>query len=269
MTALVRPARFAGSWYPGDPVELARTIRAHLPAEARPAPARAVVVPHAGYIYSLGIAAETYARARIPSTAVVLCPNHTVPPPIISLWPSGAWQTPLGSVPVDEALAADILAECPFVEAEASAHLREHAIELQLPILQTLRPDVRVVALVVAHPSYETLAALGEGIARAVARHGDTLLVASTDMTHQEPAERARAKDALALERLLALDARGLLEVCERERITMCGVRPTTAVVVAAKALGAQRAELVRYGNSGETNGDFDRVVGYAGVVVR
>lgn len=263
-----RPARFAGSWYPGDAVSLRSALAAATP-DSTPSPARAIVVPHAGYVYSLAVAAETYAQVVVPELAIVLCPNHTVPPPIVSLWPGGSWETPLGRVPVDVALSERILAECPDVVAETGAHAREHAIELHLPLLQYHRPDVRLVALVVATSSFAALERLGQGIARAIGDRQDVLLVASTDMSHQVPAEVARAQDERALRHLLDLDPRGLLETCVRERITMCGVRPTTAAMVAAKALGATRAELIRYANSGDVSGDYDRVVGYAGAVIR
>jgi hypothetical protein len=268
MPAGLRPARFAGSWYPGEPDALRDAIQAATP-EVAPGPAVAVVAPHAGYRYSLAIAAAAYARAEVPPVAVVLCPNHTVPPPIVSVWSRGAWETPLGRVEVDEALAARIVAECPGVVEETGAHLREHAIELQLPLLQVRRAGLRIVPIVVAAPAPAALEALGLGIARAVGSPREALLVASTDMTHQEPAAAAAAKDRRALARVLELDPRGLLETCRRNAISMCGVRPTAAVLWAARALGARTAELVRYGHSGEVSGDDRSVVGYAGVVIR
>jgi MEMO1 family protein len=266
-----RPARFAGSWYPGDPDELRATLSAATPTGVVPAPARAVISPHAGYRFSLGVAAETMARVVVPRTVVVLCPNHTVPPPILSLWAGGSWETPLGEVPIDEELARAIARECPGVTRELSAHRKEHAIELQLPILQQRQPDLRLVPLVVAAPDLATLQALGEGIATAIQAHepDDVLLVASTDMTHFETAEVARAQDERALARVEALDPAGLLELCVSEGITMCGVRPTTAVLYAALALGATSVERVRYANSGDVSGDHSSVVGYAGLVVR
>lgn len=234
-----RQARFAGSWYPGDVETLSETLAAATPAVAERVAAKAVIVPHAGYRYSLGVAAETYARVEIPRVAVVLCPNHTVPPGIVSIWPDGSWETPLGEIPIDVALTQAIQRECPFVEAETGAHLREHAIELHLPILQHHQPDLRLVAIVVAAPSFPRLQKLGEGIARAVAGRDDVLLVASTDMTHFESGEVARAQDERALAKVTDMDPQGLLDLCTQEHITMCGVRPTSAVLVAAKQLGA------------------------------
>ena len=255
MIATARPARFAGSWYPGEPAALRQVVE-QATSGGQPAPALALVVPHAGYRYSLSIAAAAYARVEFPPTAVVLCPNHTVPPPIVSVWSRGRWETPLGPVPVDEVLAARIVAECPGLAEETGAHLREHAVELQLPLLQVRRPDVRVVPIVVAAPSPAALRALGEGIARALRAAGPALLVASTDMTHHEPAREAEVRDRRALDHVLRLDPAGLLATCQREAISMCGVRPTAAALWAALALGAREAELVRYGHSGQVSGD-------------
>lgn len=273
--SLERPARFAGSWYPGAPADLAAMIDAAL-ARGRDgalpaAAARVVVAPHAGYRYSLSIAAAAYARVVVPEVVVVLCPNHTVPPPIVSAWPGGAWHTPLGAVPVATDLVERLRAECPLVEAETGAHDDEHAVELHLPLLQRLRAGrpLSIVPVVVAAPATSDLLALGDALARVLLGRDDVLIVASTDMNHQEPADVSRVKDQRALDALLALDPARLLATCAAERISMCGVRPTAAAVQAARALGATRAELVRYGHSGEVSGDLGRVVGYAGVIIR
>jgi MEMO1 family protein len=206
----------------------------------------------------------------IPEVVIVLCPNHTVPPPIVSVWPDGRWLTPLGAVEVDQALVARLRAEWPRLEAETEAHEDEHAVELHLPILQRLRQGkpLRLVPIVVAAPSEADLRALGQAIARAIQGRDDVLIVASTDMNHQEPAAVSRAKDQRALDAVLALDPGRLLRTCADERITMCGVRPTAAAIEAATALGATTATLARYGHSGEVSGDDRRVVGYAGVVI-
>lgn len=271
---LVRPARFAGTWYPDAPAALASLIDAALERGATdqpPAPARAVIAPHAGYRYSLAIAAAAYARVVVPEVVVILCPNHTVPPPIVSVWPAGAWRTPLGEVPLAVDLIKRLRAESPLIVAETGAHEDEHAVELHLPILQRLRAGrpLSIVPVVVAAPATRDLLALGEALARAVASRDDVLIVASTDMNHQEPADVSRVKDQRALDAVLALDPARLLSTCAAERITMCGVRPTAVALQAARLLGATTAELVRYGHSGEVSGDLRRVVGYAGVVVR
>ena len=262
-----REPAVAGRFYGEDPGALAREVDAWLDAGAPREPALGVVAPHAGYVYSGAIAGAVYARVAVPERVIVLGPNHTGLGAPASLWPDGAWRTPLGDVPLDEGLTA-ALAAGPEVEGDREAHRLEHSLEVQLPFLQRSRPGVRVAALCLSHLSF----AACERVAGAVARAGEAagaLVVASSDMSHYLPAETARTLDHRALARLLALDPEGLYEVVHRERITMCGIVPATVMLLAARARGATRAELVRYGHSGEVNGDDRRVVGYAGVVVR
>lgn len=232
-----------------------------------------MVAPLAGYRYSLAIAAAVYARVVVPEVVVVLCPNHTVPPPIVSAWSGGAWRTPLGAVAVADDLLGRLRAASPLVVADTRAHQDEHAVELHLPLLQRLRAGrpLRVAPVVVAAPGTDDLLALGDALADVIgADEGadDVLVVASTDMNHHEAADVTRRKDERALRPLLALDPAGLLATCAREQVSMCGVRPTAVALQAARRLGATRAELVRHGHSGEVSGDDRRVVGYAGVVV-
>jgi hypothetical protein len=236
--------------------------------DARPSAADvgAIVAPHAGYVYSGAIAGAVYARVDPPARAIVLCPNHTGRGAAAALWPEGAWRTPLGDVPVDARLSA-ALSRSPLVEEDVAAHAREHALEVQLPFLQRARPGISIAALCLAHLSLSDCEALAETVAEAAAAEG-ALVVASSDMSHYLPAALARKKDGRAIERILALDGRGLYDVVHAEDISMCGIVPATVMLLAARRLGASRAELVRYGHSGETTGDDDAVVGYAGLVV-
>ncbi|MGE0710340.1 MAG: AmmeMemoRadiSam system protein B [Planctomycetota bacterium] len=267
-----RPARFAGSWYPGDPARLEAEIAAAEGPPARRASARALVLPHAGYRFSLRIGAPAVARVEVPPLVAVLCPNHTVPPPIVAAWPDGAWETPLGRVSIDAEVTQALARGYPELrtdpDAALRAHLREHAIELVLPLLQRRRADLRLVAVVVAEPRLERLQALGRALAAALAGR-EALIVASSDMSHFLDAEEARRRDERALERLRAFDPVGLLQRCEDEDISMCGVRPTVVALEAARALGASAVEVVAYGHSGEVTGDDERVVGYAAAIVR
>jgi len=268
-----REPAVAGRFYPARRTALAREVEGFLSSEragARPAealPALGVIAPHAGYVYSGGVAGATYARVAVPARAIVLCPNHTGRGEVVSLWPDGAWSTPLGRVPVDPGLTAD-LAASGLATPDVEAHWGEHALEVQLPFLQARRPEIAISALCLGPLSFPACRELGTAVAAAARRHG-ALVVASSDMSHFLPAEEARRKDERALERVLALDPQGLHEVVRRERISMCGYVPATVMLVAALELGARRAELVRYSNSAEASGDESSVVGYAGVIVR
>ncbi len=269
-----REPAVAGRFYPGDKEQLAGEVAALLgehpggrATAEPPRPAVGVLAPHAGYVYSGRVAGATYARVEVPERAVVMCPNHTGRGPAISLWPDGAWLTPLGRVPVDAPLTSALL-RGGLVAADREAHRLEHALEVHLPFLQLRRPEVSIAALCLGPLSFAQCQALGATVADA-ARRRPALLVASSDMSHYLPAARAREKDMRALERFLALDPQGLHQVVRREDISMCGYVPATVMLVAALELGAREAELVRYGNSAEASGDADSVVGYAGAVVR
>lgn len=230
------------------------------------------MAPHAGYVYSGAIAGETYARVTVPAAAVVLCPNHTGLGDRRSLWDGGSWSFPGFTLDIDAELRRRLL-RSGSLHPDELAHLREHAAEVQMPFLHALRSDVRVVPICLGGLGLSECREIGLDVAGAIREHereqGErVLLVASTDMSHYVPADTARYFDQHAIERVLALDPEGLFEVCEREDISMCGYLPTTVSLFAARELGATRAELVRYGSSGEVSGDFSQVVGYAGVIV-
>ncbi|MBX3130684.1 MAG: AmmeMemoRadiSam system protein B [Polyangiaceae bacterium] len=269
MTPLAsRAPAVAGRFYPGSPVQ-ARAQLEQLFPELSPTPALGLVAPHAGWLYSGAIAAQAYAQVHVPDTVVVLCPNHTGRGARRALWPSGVWRLPTGEVAVDDAVAAIAAEEMELVN-DPDAHAHEHAIEVHLPLLQFLNPSVKIVPIVLGGHTFEACRRMGEGLARTVSRSGrDVLIVASSDMSHYLPAPHAQALDQLAIARMLALDAVGLYQVVQEREISMCGFIPASVMLVATVALGAVRAELVRYGHSGEVTGDDSSVVGYAGLVVR
>jgi hypothetical protein len=257
----------AGRFYPGDGRELAAEVATRM-GPTSSAPALALVAPHAGYIYSGSIAAETWAKIEVPARVILLCPNHTGLGVRRSMWSGGAWTFPGGQLAIDDEL-REALLEHTELQLDDAAHLREHAIEVHVPMIAARRKDARIVPICLARLDARECRALGEGIARAIAAvGGDVLVVASTDMSHYVPADVAAERDGLALARVLALDPEGLHAVVERERISMCGYVPTTVALVCAQARGAASASLVRYGHSGEASGDLARVVGYAGVIV-
>jgi len=261
-----REPAVSGRFYTADPAALRRQLDRFLAADGERVRAKGLVAPHAGYVYSGAVAGAVYARVEVPPRVVVLGPNHTGLGRPAALWPGGTWRLPSGDVPVDPDLTA-ALAASPLVEQDPEAHLLEHSLEVQLPFLARVRPGVAIAALCLGPLRFEECEALGKHVARAAAAAG-ALVVASSDMSHYIPAAQAREKDQRAIERILALDPAGLYEVVRRERISMCGMVPATVMLVAALELGAARAELVRYANSGEVNGDTRQVVGYAGVLV-
>lgn len=268
---MIRNAAFAGSFYPASAPELTEQIKQFAEAAVLPTAAIGVLAPHAGYVYSGKTACHTFQRACIPQTAVVLSPNHTGRGASIAMYTKGMWRTPLGEALVDPGLADELQKAIPGAKSDFAAHDNEHALEVQLPFLQYFRKDVRIVPITLKHLGLERCREIGQAIGAVLQKRlpDAPLLVASSDMTHYESAEVARAKDRRAIEQLLQLSPEGLYRTVEEGQISMCGVIPATVMLYAAKILGASRAELVRYSNSGEINGETERVVGYAGIIIR
>lgn len=267
---MIRQPAVAGQFYPGNEQALRRELQQLVPVVEQKRPVIGVISPHAGYVYSGRTAGQLLAGIEIPRTVIILGPNHRGRGALAALSPEEGWQTPLGYVPIEKRLAGLIRQQIPAVEPDSEAHEQEHSLEVQVPFLQYLRPDLAIVPLCLAFGDYGGCELLGRGLAAAIREYGEpVLLLASSDMTHYESAEAARQKDSLALERALALDPQGLVEVCRSRRITMCGVIPAAVMLVAAKELGADTAELMAYTTSGDVTGDMRQVVAYASVAVR
>lgn len=265
----IRQPAVAGSFYEARPDRLERHVRELIPEGLEARPAIGAIVPHAGYVYSGPVAGAVYGRLRLPGVAVVLCPNHTGRGRGAALDPSDVWRTPLGDVPLARRTADRMLDLAPVLEEDAEAHRHEHSLEVQLPFLRLLRPDVEIVPICLGEPSLPLCREVGEALATLVSTEPEPpVLLASSDMNHYEPRAVGRAKDDRALARVEALDAEGLFRTVLSESISMCGFLPATALVFAARALGAERAEVVARRDSGDETGDDSTVVGYAGVVI-
>jgi AmmeMemoRadiSam system protein B len=267
-----RPA-VAGRFYPREVSALRAMVDGLLAGvDADTVPAMGAIVPHAGFVYSGQCTAQVLSRIALPPVVIVLAPNHTgqcSAPGGVSVWPRGAFATPLGEVPVADALADALVARCDLAAADRIAHSSEHAIEVELPFLQAKRGDVTILPIVLAWDDWRRAERLGTALAE-LARHWPQpiLLLASSDMTHYESADRAREKDQVALEAIGRLDGAGLLEACRREGITMCGRAPAAVVLEACRQLGATAGTVVDYRHSGDVTGDDSSVVAYAGVIV-
>lgn len=266
---MVRQPVVAGQFYPKEKVDLSATVRSYMVPDAEKRTALAVMSPHAGYIYSGGVAGKTISYAVVPEEVLILGPNHHGRGHDVAVYSEGAWDTPLGSVPILSELAKKILAECSMSAPDTVAHMYEHSLEVQVPFLQFAQPHLKILPICISRLPLDLLLRLGEGIARVISSMAKRpLIVASTDMTHYESGEEAREKDFMALEKVLALDPEGLYQVVRDNRISMCGVMPSVVMLQAAKELGAKKAELIAYSNSGDITGDQSEVVGYAGVRV-
>lgn len=266
----VRQPAVAGRFYTGERAALLDELTSYLSPSESPRPALGCIVPHAGYIYSGAVAGAVFAAIEVPKKCLVLCPNHTGRGRALAIMSSGTWRTPLGSVAIDSELADTLKQEFPSLNEDTEAHRAEHAIEVELPFLQQRRAHFSFVPIALGTGQFEVLQQLGEAVASVLkAQSEPTLLVASSDMNHYENEAITRVKDHKAIERILALDARGLYEVVTKEDVSMCGFGPAVVMLTAARSLGATSAELIKYATSGDVSGDREMVVGYAGVVVR
>jgi AmmeMemoRadiSam system protein B len=270
MPSTLRHPAVAGRFYPGDPEELRAEALEYLsPTHQAPIQAIGCIAPHAGYVYSGHVAGAVFARIEIPRRCIVLCPNHTGMGRALAILSEGAWETPLGEVPIDAELATALKQRFALLQEDSAAHRAEHAAEVELPFLQLRQPDLTFVPIALGTGKFEVLEQLGNALAHVVAAQKEpVLIVTSSDMNHYESDAITRVKDHHAIERILALDPRGLFEVATQQNITMCGLAPAVAMLTAARQLGAKSAELVSYATSGDISGDWDMVVGYAGVVV-
>ncbi len=268
-----RTPAVSGTFYPALPGRLRADIRGFLDQGTTP-PKRAlgILVPHGGYMYSGATAGAAFAAVEVPTTCVILAPNHTGRGRAReggSLLIDTAYRTPLGNVEPDAELGAEIQKRAhPLLIEDPLAHADEHGVEVLLPFLQMCNEAVRVVPLVVGWDDWQRTRRLAQAIHDVIAGRDDVLLVASSDMNHYEPAPASTDKDAAALERIVALDGEGLLEVTRTRHISMCGRVPVACALEVARLGGFERAEVVGYSHSGLINGNHDRVVGYAAALI-
>ncbi|HEX9020492.1 MAG TPA: AmmeMemoRadiSam system protein B [Nitrospirota bacterium] len=285
--SMVRHPAVAGSFYKGSPEGLKKQVEGFIVPAAQRRKAFGILSPHAGLVYSGPVAGAVYSSVELPDTFVLIGPNHTGLGAPLSLMAKGVWETPLGVVELDEALANAIAAKSPRIREDSLAHLREHSIEVQLPFIQHFKKHFKIVPIQMLDTRLETCLELGRAVAAAIQErrgeeaecgggHGDNsalrtpgvLIVASSDMSHYERAAAAKEKDYRAIHKIENLDPEGLYRTVKDYGITMCGYGPAIAMLAACKSLGASRAELIRYANSGEVSGDYEQVVGYAGIIV-
>jgi len=267
----IRKAAVAGQFYPSSPLELKRQIASFIDEKHIKKDAIACILPHAGYMYSGGVAVDVVSRINIKDKIILLGPNHTGYGYEFSIMASGIWQTPLGDIKIDSRLADTILKHSKYLKEDSLAHTFEHSLEVELPILQYFRPDFEIVPITILSEEPDTLKEIGKEIATAIKDsriENSTLIVASSDMTHYEPQAQAERKDKEAIDAILNLDEDKLIERIKRLNITMCGYAPVITMLSLAKGIGAKRAELIKYSTSADITGDTSSVVGYAGLTV-
>jgi len=241
---------------------------------------KGVMVPHAGYAYSGPVAAHSYSRIvedGFPDTFVILAPNHTRLGSSVSTMIQGEWETPLGNVAIDEQFAEKLVKDTLIIDADESAHVQEHSLEVQLPFLQYFSINAsntlcsaafKIVPVSMWMQDRETSTEIGKSIKETAESLGrDVVVLASSDMTHYKPQSIAKRDDVQVIEAIKIMDEKLMLRRIMDLNVTMCGYGPVTAAIIASKELGAQNAKILKYATSGDITGDMSAVVGYASAV--
>jgi len=279
-----RKPTVAGQFYAREEAELRKQIEecflnkkfgpGKLPAASEKGERKiiGVIVPHAGYIYSGAIAANSYfhlATDGKPETFIIIGPNHTGFGSSVSIMSEGSWATPLGKASIDKEIAEKIIASCEIVKEDSSAHLYEHSIEVQLPFLQYVYGKIKFVPICMLDQTYTACEKLGNSLAKVIASENENAaIIASSDFTHFERNEVAHTQDKKALDAIKKMDAEKFLEVVDAENISICGYGPIAAMLVVAKKMNAKSCEIIKYATSGDVAGNEASVVGYAAAKV-
>jgi AmmeMemoRadiSam system protein B len=278
-----RAPAVAGTFYPNNVSELSELIE-HSFRNQRFGPGKAppysndkhkiygIISPHAGYVYSGAVAANGfYEVSSMDFQDVVLVgPNHYGIGSWVAAMKDGTWETPFGEVQVNSQLAEKIASRSSTLDFDDYAHSRDHCLETQLPFLQYIKQDFKIVPVVLISQGNDTAIDLGNAISETI-REKDilksTLLLASSDFTHYEPNSEAHRKDSELIKPILALDVNKFYAILERLNVSACGYGAIATMMVAAKNLGATRGELLKYATSGDITGDETAVVGYSSIV--
>jgi hypothetical protein len=237
-----------------------------------------LIVPHAGYVYSGGVVAHGFKQAldRGYEHVIILGFNHGYAFDGAAVWPAGAWRTPLGDVPVDAALAQQILAVGPAIfTTNRSLHLDEHSLEVEVPFIQRVLPGVPIVPISVGRPTLENAQAIANALAQVLRESPRTLVVTSTDLSHYPRYQDAARVDHSSIDAIVSLDPLAL-HAWDEEAMsshtpdlltTMCGKGPVLVSMLLARSIGAVQVNVIRYANSGDVpGGKRDSVVGYAAI---
>lgn len=268
----VRPPAVAGLFYPGDPSELGKAVD-ELLSQARPAPLDhnlvALISPHAGYVYSGFTAANGYKllEGKRFTTVVIVSPSHREYFDGISVYGGTAYRTPLGDVPIDEELREALVRDDKVIAESSAGHREEHALEVQLPFLQKVLRDFKILPIVIGDQRREHCFHLGEKLG-TILRGRQVLLIASTDLSHYYPYDVANSLDGIVIDHVRRFDYEQLMEDLETHRAEACGGGPVVATLLAAREMGANDVHILHHCNSGDVTGDRRAVVGYLSAAV-
>jgi AmmeMemoRadiSam system protein B len=234
-------------------------------------PAISIICPHAGYVYSGKVAGSVYGKISIPDDIIILGPNHHEYGEPFAIMKEGVWQTPLGNVEINKPLAETIIEKSRYIHENNLAHIQEHSIEVQVPFLQYIKDDIKIVPITLSGPLESTAwPEIGIAISEAITDYGkNVLIVASSDFTHYETQSKAEENDRYAIEAIIAMNEDLFIERIAERDISICGFAPIITAMIASKNLGAKSSELVEYRTSGDVSKDYEQVVGYAGILIK
>ena len=267
----VRPPAVAGAFYTADPDDLTAQIRGFLDtvsSKPLPGPIVALISPHAGYVYSGQVAAHGYKLLEGKSfdTVVVIAPSHRIPFKGASVYHRGAYQIPLGNIPINEVLAEQLIATSPLFSYIPQAHQKEHSLEVQLPFLKILLGDFNLLPIVMGSNDFPACNSIAETLYHTL-QDQSVLIVASTDLSHFHPYQEAVKLDRIVIDYVQSFDPEGLFQAINSGRCEACGADPLVTTMLLAQKLGATKSELLNYANSGDVSGDKSQVVGYLKMV--
>ncbi len=269
---MIRQPAVKGQFYPSQPEQIKKLVDSFgIKKDTEKQSAIACVLPHAGYIYSGKVAASVLSKLELPKDLIILGPNHTGYGTSASIIKEGEWLTPFSSLKINTNLADLLIKNSKYLEEDETAHVYEHSIEVELPLIQLINsPEFSFVPIILASGDFLVYKDIANSIAGAIRSFKSSVtIIASSDMTHYEPQKNVNEKDMAAIESILNLDAQGLLKRIDDLGISMCGYGPVVVAILAAKTLGAKKGELIAYETSGDSTGDYSSVVGYAGIVIR
>jgi hypothetical protein len=264
-----RKAVFAGRFYPLSASAIAEQIDSFINNKAlkKEHLAKGLVLPHAGYIYSGQVAAETIASFNLNDTLIIIGPNHTGMGAEFAVSEADNWKTPFGDVEVNQDLASLLIENSNYLSFSEEAHTIEHSVEIQLPLLQYIKKDFNIVPICVSSDKTTAYEDIGKTIANTAKDNNiDVSIIASTDLTHYEPYESAKKKDKKAIDAILDIDMTRLLKEIKINNISMCGYAPVSIMIKALNAQGVLYSKLINYQTSADATGDYSQVVGYAGI---
>jgi len=272
----IRTPAVAGMFYPSEKNELETSIdgcflHKYGPGKKPPSDTKeqiyGIICPHAGYMYSGPVAANSYylISSHLPELVIILGPNHWGIGCNVAAMKEGIWQTPLGQVEVDSEAVKELAKICDIVELDSFSHTKDHSLEVQVPMLQKIYPRFKILPIILIDQSYRMAMQLGSAIAK-IAKSKKTMIVGSSDFTHYEPNDFAHKQDESLIEPILKLDLKKFYDVLEQKRVSACGYGAMATTMEACKELGATKGKLLRYATSGDVAGEKSSVVGYASI---